>query len=311
MEFIAEPGIERERRFLTPDIPRELLAGEGTPILQGYITPEKADVEVRIRTKGEKRYLTVKRGLGMVREEEELEIGPREFEGLWRFVGPAHLRKTRYITPLSHVAVEIDVYVEPLAPLVVSEIEFRPVDVALFEYLPDWIGTEITGLTCFTNRNLAYGGLPKEFSEYLGIAREYGPQPITHVAGVPYRISNSGFDILCVLSQEKREWILPYGLWDPRTDLKGSAEGLVAKTTGATGSARTEPLGNFGMHIEGLERWTQVFPCLVEDGAPAAARATPHAAACRWFSVADALQALHDDGAVRAIKALHVFVKSN
>ena len=303
---IAQNPLVR-RNFLTAGIPRELQLGEGEKIIQGYLSPDRSRVEVRIRKKGNLCFLTVKRGMGMVREEEELEIESQAFERFWPFAESARVEKSRYTVLIHNENVEIDVYNDPLGPLIVSEIEFDPSTSTIFDNLPPWIGVEITGLACFTNRNLAYHGLPGEFAEYLDDARKSRPQPITHTGAVPFRFSSGDLEVLCVPSPDAHGWTVPFDNWDSAIDLSQGAERVVRATAGAVGAVDVEPLGIYKIEVPSGEPRVQLFALRVDD----LENVSPmcRGAERRWFSITEAIGAIHSVAIGRAISALHQRVR--
>ena len=82
---------EIEKKFLLRNLPSGI--GEKTKILQGYLSV--GDPEVRVRSKGDKFFLTRKGGEGFVREEEEYEISRQVFDILWSLTENARIEKTR------------------------------------------------------------------------------------------------------------------------------------------------------------------------------------------------------------------------
>ena len=73
-------GREIERKFLLTAIPEG--HGPGTPISQGYLPLASEGTEVRVRRKGDDTVLTVKRGSGLDRGEDEVEIEAALFDAL-------------------------------------------------------------------------------------------------------------------------------------------------------------------------------------------------------------------------------------
>jgi CYTH domain-containing protein len=152
-------GLEIERKFLVGEVPSAVEGLEGEVIRQGYLAGE-GEVEVRVRAKGDKFYLTVKRGVGLVREEREVELSSHQFEVLWPSTNGWRLEKTRYGVPIGEWTLEVDVYAGPLEGLVTAELEFPTTrDAAAFDP-PGWIGVEITDDRRYSNRSLARFGRP-------------------------------------------------------------------------------------------------------------------------------------------------------
>jgi adenylate cyclase len=150
--------MEVERKFLVPE-PPELDGTESDEIEQGYLAIG-ADGEVRLRRKGEKLLLTVKRGSGISRDEAEVELEREAFERLWPLTEGRRLHKRRYVVLLGDLGIEVDVYEGDLEGLVVAEIEFSSEDQARAFEPPEWIGKEVTGDERYLNETLASRGAP-------------------------------------------------------------------------------------------------------------------------------------------------------
>lgn len=135
-------GMEIERKFLI-DRSKWQPAGPGINIRQGYIMAE-ADRTVRVRTKGEKGYLTIKGATqGISRLEMDYEIPYKDAEKLLDEVCLTPLiEKTRYVEEHLGHTWEIDVFYGDNAGLIVAEIELSSVDETID--LPDWITREVS-----------------------------------------------------------------------------------------------------------------------------------------------------------------------
>lgn len=151
---------EIERKFLVdpsrlpdPDESRSKL------VEQGYVLACE-NGEVRLRTDGKSQTLTVKKGAGISRQETEVAITPEQFTALWTTTEGARLRKRRYTVALDRHTVEIDVYLDDLAGLIVAEVEFPSLAEARTFVPPAWFGPEVTGLSEYSNAKLALEGLP-------------------------------------------------------------------------------------------------------------------------------------------------------
>ena len=144
-------GQEIERKFLVKgDSGRTAV---GTLIRQGYIHNE-IDGTVRIRTKGERAYLTIKGGTtGITRLEFEYEIPLEEAnEILNELCQKPLIEKTRYEVDVSGSKWEIDEFRGENAGLVVAEIELE--DEGQEFTKPDWLGKEVSGDFRYQNANL-------------------------------------------------------------------------------------------------------------------------------------------------------------
>ena len=150
--------MEIERKFLVPD-PPPLEGTRSDPVEQGYLSlgPEG---EVRLRRRGNALLLTVKRGAGLVRDEQEVELSPEQFEALWPLTEGRRLRKRRHLVEHDGHEVELDVYEGELDSLAVAEVEFSDEAKAESFQPPPWFGEEVTGDHEYKNESLAVHGLP-------------------------------------------------------------------------------------------------------------------------------------------------------
>lgn len=151
----ADSHREIERKFLVTETPKNLRRYSAVLIRQGYLAVECDGHEVRLRHKGARFFLTVKRGAGADREEYEIAIKRRQFDALWPLTKGRRLRKRRYKIRWRRVVVEVDVYQERHKGLIVAEIEFRNATASRSFQPPAWLGREITGDPRFKNRSLA------------------------------------------------------------------------------------------------------------------------------------------------------------
>jgi adenylate cyclase len=148
--------VEVERKFLVPE-PPNLEPGE--EIVQGYLAIG-ADGEVRLRRRGERLFLTAKRGSGLSRDEAEIEVDSEQFERLWPLTEGRRLHKRRSVVPHGDLRIEVDVYEGELEGLVVAEIEFPSEEAARSFEPPEWLGEEVTGDERYLNETLAAQGAP-------------------------------------------------------------------------------------------------------------------------------------------------------
>jgi adenylate cyclase len=152
--------MEIERKFLVDVLPEGLDADQGVPIAQGYLAAGDDGSEVRLRRAGERLLLTAKRGTGMVRAEQEVELSVDQFEALWAATEGRRLLKTRHGIPAGERLIELDVYGGTLSGLLIAEVEFTSVEAARAFVPPPWFGREVTDDDRYKNRRLAVGGLP-------------------------------------------------------------------------------------------------------------------------------------------------------
>ena len=106
--------------------------------------------------------LTVKRGSGRARTEEEIDLKPEQFEALWPLTEGRRVAKMRYLVPTETGEIEVDVFEGELAGMVTAEIDFDS-EAASDAFEPaDWLGAEVTGDDRYANETLATHGLPEE-----------------------------------------------------------------------------------------------------------------------------------------------------
>lgn len=129
----------------------------GTEIRQGYLTDRAVGTEVRVRAKGGRRLLTVKRdreAMGSkVRDEVEFDVPDDVFDQLWALTEGDRVVKVRYEVPVRELTAEVDVYAD--RDLRVVEVEFPSEAAAAAFEPPAWFGEDVTGDPRYANRLLA------------------------------------------------------------------------------------------------------------------------------------------------------------
>jgi adenylate cyclase len=153
-------GREIERKFLVTEPPEAI--GEGTPIVQGYLPVTGDEVEVRVRRKGDATVLTVKRGSGLDRGEEEVAISAETFDALWPLTADRRIEKRRHEIDHEGATIELDRFAGDLDGLLVAEVEFDSTDASERFEPPPWFGREVTGDARYSNRSLAERGRPDD-----------------------------------------------------------------------------------------------------------------------------------------------------
>ena len=150
--------MEIERKFLVREVP----AGDhpASHIRQGYVAIASDGGEVRVRDRGGDCTLTVKHGVGVVREEHETVISADLFEALWPSTEGRRVEKRRVLVPLGRLTAEVDVFEGALAGLVVAEVEFATLEEAEAFVAPAWFGPEVSEDERYKNQSLALHGAP-------------------------------------------------------------------------------------------------------------------------------------------------------
>ena len=152
---------EIERKFLVNQLPAGWKRRACTHIVQGYFPMASDDLEIRLRRKASKHFITIKGGHGRRRLEEEIQIPEPKFRSLWPLTRAARVAKRRYRIPCHGHMIEMDVYQGPHRGLITAEIEFDSVGASRSFQPPNWLGREITRRRQYTNEALAHRrGLP-------------------------------------------------------------------------------------------------------------------------------------------------------
>jgi adenylate cyclase len=144
---------EIERKFLVH--PRKWSdLGPGLVIRQGYLCASKQS-SVRVRTYGDKAFLTVKGSTSDVtRDEYEYEIPINDAnEMLVNLCERPPIEKTRYRIVFKGHTWEVDEFTGENRGLTVAEVELKNAKEQV--ELPDWIDREVTGDPRYYNSNLS------------------------------------------------------------------------------------------------------------------------------------------------------------
>jgi adenylate cyclase len=154
-------AVEIERRFLvaSPDAIPD--ASEVRQVAQGYLAVTE-DTEVRVRRLGEKAFLTVKRGHGEVRDEEEVELSSEQFDVLWPLTEGSRIEKRRHYVEQDGLTFEVDVFGAQLQGLILAEVEFPCEEKCSRFEAPEWLGEDVTGDARYESQSLALHGRPDD-----------------------------------------------------------------------------------------------------------------------------------------------------
>lgn len=156
-------GTEIERKFLVVSEAWRASA-KPTPIRQGYLCAGATHV-VRVRTIGDRAFLTIKSGgASMTRLEFEYEIPCADATVLLDALCLRPLiEKTRFAVDVAGMPWIVDVFSGDNAGLVLAEVELEAEDQAVV--LPRWAGREVTGDPRYFNaalRERPFGTWPAE-----------------------------------------------------------------------------------------------------------------------------------------------------
>lgn len=145
--------MEIERKFLVDVLPENLSQYSFLQLEQGYLCTEPV---VRIRRENDDYYLTYKSKGLMVREEHNLPLSKEAYQHLLPKIDGLLIRKKRYLIPYSEgLTIELDVFEESLAPLILAEVEFDTEKAANAFIPPDWFGEDVTYSSLYHNSTLS------------------------------------------------------------------------------------------------------------------------------------------------------------
>ncbi len=134
------PQLEIERKYLLHSVPQLPPTARRYRLEQGYFADEPGRLRRSRAPDGTVTYThTVKKGVGLVREETERELSPDEFKSLWPRTAGRRLTKTRTKVPDGDLVWEIDDY--DALDLVIAEVELPTVDTRVT--VPDWLAPHV------------------------------------------------------------------------------------------------------------------------------------------------------------------------
>lgn len=143
---------EIEHKYLVINDSYKALATGKVDIKQGYLN-RNPDRTVRVRTMGEKGFLTVKsRNHGEKRLEFEYEIPVEDARTILTLAQPGIVEKTRYLVPFGGLLWEVDEFHGSLNGVTVAEVELP--DTGVHYEKPPFVGEDITGNPAYYNSNL-------------------------------------------------------------------------------------------------------------------------------------------------------------
>lgn len=159
--------MEIERKFTVKKLPDHLDQYPCHIIEQAYLN---TDPVVRIRRQDDEYYMTYK-GKGLLtREEYNLPLNEHSYYHLREKADGNVISKKRYVIPVDHptfaseyaksidstgLCIELDIFDEPFAPLVIAEVEFPSEDMANAFMPLDWFDQDVTKNPSYHNSNLS------------------------------------------------------------------------------------------------------------------------------------------------------------
>lgn len=121
--------IEKELTFLLNKLPDDIESWESEFLADTYVPENSDNPQVRLRQRGNKYYLTKKYPLDAkdlsTMVEETINLSQQEYEYFQLAIKGKYLAKTRYVKKINDLTIEIDQYLDNLAPLLVLDIEWQ------------------------------------------------------------------------------------------------------------------------------------------------------------------------------------------
>ncbi len=145
--------MEIERKFLVKHLPEHYKNYPCQELEQGYLSTNPV---VRIR-KADNDYILTYKGKGlMVREEYNLPLTGDAYEHLRPKADGILIHKVRYKIPyLEKYTIELDIFLDELAPLLLAEVEFDTEEEANAFVPPPWFGEDVTFSEEYHNSTLS------------------------------------------------------------------------------------------------------------------------------------------------------------
>lgn len=145
--------MEIERKYLITQLPFDPEQYPCKIIQQGYLS---TDPVVRVRRSNDRYILTYKGAGLMVREEYNLPLTKESYEHLLQKADGTIISKKRYLIPYNeNLTIELDLFQDDLAPLMLAEVEFESEEGANAFVPPDWFGRDVTFESTYHNSTLS------------------------------------------------------------------------------------------------------------------------------------------------------------
>lgn len=166
--------MEIERKFTLKALPENLQDYPFHHIEQAYLNVTPV---VRVRKEDNTYYLTYKGSGMMARQEVNLPLNEEAYYHLREKADGNIISKKRYLIPLKNpgfkegfptppddytLTIELDVFDQPFAPLIMAEVEFGSKEAAEAFLPPEWFGEEVTYRKEYHNSYMASMPLGKQ-----------------------------------------------------------------------------------------------------------------------------------------------------
>lgn len=145
---------EIEHKFLVTSEAFKEEAFDKQKIEQGYLNTDTKRT-VRVRTKGEKAFITVKGESsenGLSRFEWEKEITVEECRQLLKLCEPGKIEKIRFLVKAGSHTFEVDEFYGDNKGLIIAEVELDEEGENFKK--PDWLGEDVSHLSKYSNSSL-------------------------------------------------------------------------------------------------------------------------------------------------------------
>ena len=148
--------MEIERKYLVQRLPENYKTYPHSELEQGYLCTNPV---VRIRKADDAYTLTYKGSGFMVREEYNLPLTKEAYFHLRSKTNGRMIHKIRYRIPFGEKhTIELDVFLDELAPLILAEVEFSTEEEAHRFIPPDWFKEDVTFSPKYHNSALSQAG---------------------------------------------------------------------------------------------------------------------------------------------------------
>ena len=151
--------MEIERKFLIKQLPENLEQYPCRHIEQGYLCTSPV---VRIRKQNNDYFLTYKSDGLMAREEYILPLSEEGYAHLRPKADGLIITKKRYCIPFGVYTIELDIFENDLAPLILAEVEFPSEDAANDFTPPEWFAEDVTYSGKYHNSYMSRHGFHPE-----------------------------------------------------------------------------------------------------------------------------------------------------
>lgn len=149
-------GMEIEKKYLVKELPSDLDTYNYHVIEQAYLT---TDPVIRVRREDDSYYMTYKgngkNDTALSHTEYNLPLTVDSYNTLKQKADGNVICKKRILIPYNNHTIELDIFNEPFAPMIIAEVEFDSIEDADNFTPPRWFGDEVTGCREYSNSYLS------------------------------------------------------------------------------------------------------------------------------------------------------------